>query len=925
MNRLAALAFAATLSLGFASVLHAESRKDSQHGPAAPGLSLIEEKSSPSGTYRDSAGNMHPWQIGDGHVLVWDGEAYLPAGGVFEPHYWAEGQTDENWKADTDALAALKSSHVQDIYLHAPQGLTHVPGPAVQRLIDYLDKNGFRYGLEIGDSPSDPLTGYVINPSVYRATPSEDASAIKFGDMPGLKSALYTVASTDDDPDVIDVEDAVTDETSALIPSSGAASYGSVVLLYPERTFAPSTPEAHLPDLWQGYDDYRDGLLAYFSHIRLGPGFRFFIDPFTDRIGMNGDVPNLVPTSDGFRIEFQGWLERRYKTVDDLNRAWGIKQRDIPDFATAGRCIALWYGLRGIPWVYDPVKRAGYGVINQPVIESSYWKDIESFKVSSVRDYMNGIANVLKAAVADVPVVFKAGSLSQLFVNDQPKDGFDGLGMVAFGHGEDLQTHSGALVLAMAEQSAHNEWIIASDTAPVSAKTLSASTLPTPEDYASQAALSKDWDDLRDTGARGFYAYALQQLPEEKYHSVNLVSQPEQLGWISGYAANFDKFADVLTHSIPVLWYPAWAIRENPGVRRLSDGAWWLPSFRTGQVVDLGPQLRAYSLDDPDGAIPTIVLWSPHYAMKQISFNFGKSAHPIIEDAAGLSVRIKTKQGESQVPVGDEPILIKNIAKLPLPEEVVNEAEFEVGRLIATADSKRIPIDQYKTEYSYARDSPVVNDDDEQLKFGRYERLIASLTEMMRPYAWIEGENVARNGFDTIVPDADASGGAYLSLDNARQPPILDSGAGRGYAATYNFTVNSAGRYDIWLAGSRLNDETASPFSYVVDTDQAQDVRDLPYEGEPYGNGDFYWTQIGEVTLDTTGKHSLTIVVNTPCSDGRYRLAIDALCVSSVVFHPDGPNPPSIDATPLEVKPPKPPSDSDVNIDDLPTNEAQRR
>ena len=99
------------------------------------------------------------------HVLDWDGAPYLPVGGAFTPHFWAEGQTDAAWDADTQALQTLKQHGVTDLSLTAgPGGLTHVPTAAVQRLLDYLDANGFQYGLEIADFPQDPLVGYVVKP-----------------------------------------------------------------------------------------------------------------------------------------------------------------------------------------------------------------------------------------------------------------------------------------------------------------------------------------------------------------------------------------------------------------------------------------------------------------------------------------------------------------------------------------------------------------------------------------------------------------------------------------------------------------------------------------------------------------------------------------------------------------------------------------
>jgi len=869
---------------------------------ALPGTApMLPVKPVASGAYKDSAGAVHHWNIESGHLLSWDGQPYLPVGGVFEPHYWTEGQNDANWSADVAALSTLKQHHVQDVILYNSHGFMHAPAAAVQRVIDYLEQNGFRYGIEVGETPKDPLTGYVIKPNVYRAVPSGDSSAIKFDQINGISSALFVIASKTDD-DAVTVGEAVVDETSALVPVPATGSMDSVVLLYPQQVFAPASTEGHLPDLWQGYDDYRDKLLAFFSHIHLCKGFRFFIDPFNDRLGMGGDIPNLVPSSEGFHLAFEAWLQKKYKTADDLNRAWGIKQRDLPDFATAARCLPLWGGLRGVASVYDPVKSVSYGVLNKPTIQSRYWQDVDDFKTTSVRGYMNGIADVLKSAVADVPVVFKAASPDKIFVNDRTVGGFDGLGIEAFGHGVQLETKCAAPVFAMAEESSTNGWLIASDTA---ASLSTSDSSKAAVGYGSKAEMVDDWNDLAESGARGVFTYALQRLPVDNYKSMNVAAVPDQLGWMTSFAVDFARSSGEASSAIPVLWYPRWAVRENPGIRRLSDGVWWLPSFRGGQVVPLGSKLRAYALDDPNGAIPTYVLWSPHSQLTQVNFTFGKNTHPIIQDPLGNPIKVKIKGGVYTVPVSDQPILVARAPKLPLPLELVTDAEKQADDLVAMADKRKIPIQQYKDEFYYAKNSPGLADEDIQLKFTRYLRLIDALTDFLRPFAWIEGENPARNSFDSLVPNADASNGAYLSLDNPKDPPALDSG-GRGYSATYNFTVNAPGRYAIWLAGSRLDNGTASTFTYAVDDGPAELVQDAPAEGTPYGG--FAWSDIGEVTLDHPGKHSITVVVNgRRRSDSHYTLAIDTICVTSVMFTPDGTTPPAIDAPPLVA--PKTPSD----------------
>lgn len=150
-----------------------------------------------------------------------------------------------------------------------------------------------------------------------------------------------------------------------------------ILLLYPQRLYFAGTPESHLPDLWQGYDEYRDRLLTFFSRLKLGPGFRFFLDPMTDKIGFQGEVENVIPTTDGYRLDFEAWLEKKYNhNVDDLNRGWGIKEHDLPDFATAGRCLPLWSGSKGVPAVFDPINKTPYLVLNQPRIGGHVWDDL---------------------------------------------------------------------------------------------------------------------------------------------------------------------------------------------------------------------------------------------------------------------------------------------------------------------------------------------------------------------------------------------------------------------------------------------------------------------------------------------------------------------------------------------------------------------
>src|SRR5580658_8001821 len=113
--RLAVVVAGALLLTSPASARHA-SGPAGQPGQTdtAPSPPLVtSEKPTASGAYKDSGGAVHQWDVDSGHMLTWDGRPYLPVGGVFEPHYWVDGQTPASWDADVAALGALKQNHVQ--------------------------------------------------------------------------------------------------------------------------------------------------------------------------------------------------------------------------------------------------------------------------------------------------------------------------------------------------------------------------------------------------------------------------------------------------------------------------------------------------------------------------------------------------------------------------------------------------------------------------------------------------------------------------------------------------------------------------------------------------------------------------------------------------------------------------------------------
>ena len=832
--------------------------------PVAPPPILLKPES--SGTYQDARGGSHAWNIGQGHGLNWEGAPYLPVGAVFVPLSWTGTGAGggDGWAKDKVALDALGKGGVHDLVLSAgAKGLTHVMPAAAQRVLDYLDANGFHYGLRIADFPKDPLIGYVVKPAVYR-NPSPSASGpTRFRHIPGLADAFYALVA----PKEGDIEESgaaqVTDGETAQVTLKNPVAE-DILLLYPQRLYLPGTPESRLPDLWQGYDEYRDRLLSFFGRVHLGPGFRFFLDPISDGIGFGGEVESVVPTTDGYRLDFEAWLNKKYNhNMDDLYRGWGIKNNDLPDFATAARCLPLWSGGQGAPYVYDPVKKVPYQVLNHP-LNSHAWDDIRQFRLESVRGYMNALAGALKKGVADVPIVYGWGGRSALFTNTQSRGGFDGLSIT--------DTAAGAYAFAQAEETPRTTWLIAAQ--PSGALAATANT---------------DWDSLKAAGVRGFFAP---------------VATPEDTSRLGAYGVSLSFQAPELAGAPRVLPYPAGVPGLQISLRRLPDGVWWLPSYRAGALfgggdsLSLGPLLRAYRLTDPDGRLPRFVVWSPHGALTHASFPFVKDSPAVITDAAGFPVKVEKKKGAWTVSVGADPIVISHVGAVPLPEDAAEAADKEAARLIKLAKDQGLPVEIYTERLFQIRNTIPASARDSDLRYNAIARLIGDMTRALQPFVWLEAESASSHTFDSVVSDSEASGGSYLSLDTDRLPPSSTGDVGSGYRAEYKFSVNATGTYTLWMAGSPTRD--AAPFTYTLDGGGANPVEDAPNEGGLYG-GKFLWSRLGDAPL-AHGRHTLTITVTGPRErDSRYALAIDAFCLSRVPFHPNGTQLPAIEVLPPPV------------------------
>ncbi len=845
------------------------------------------------GAFTDAAGTRHPWRINEAHTLLWDGEAYLPVGGRFQARSWATGAGEADWQADLAALKTLKEKGVSDLLLQPaataqsrPTGITNVAPAALQRLMDYLDAEGFTYGVSLNDGPRDPLIGYVVRPGAYRRgdVQAPQGTTLRFP-LQNLGSSLFFAATQKDGEVIASGEaDMVAEGARVKVPPIGGDSLA--VFLIPEKIFLPAgSSSIGLPNLWDGFDSYRDALLIHLNGVKWGKGLRFFVDPLGPDLWPRGDAERLLPTSVAFRTEWSAWLGRRYKTVEQLERAWGLSELGLADVDEAASLVPLWSGGKGLPAFYHRRTRAR---LRAETGRSAFWSDLTAFRTQSIQGYMNAVADVLKREIADVPVVFRARGDSRLFDNLPARGGFDGVGMDAYGRGRDLVTHAGGYVYAQAAQAPKTVWL------PVTA------TAPTDAAYASRAALFADLDWLREIGAKGFFVDSLTAAPGENAADVrprfNLLDTPDQLGWLKDYKGMLLAAADASEFRPKTLFYPRSGAGgpQVAGLQPLAGGGWWLPSDQPATPYAFGPTGRAYSLETSQGTV--YYLWNP--VPRTIRLRLPAPAKGTLPGPP-----VQTSDGQASVHknvltlhIGPEPITLRNLAYLPIPMETFPELVKEAETLIALA---RAQGDFRGTSYAatlatiksrYKEDNPFPS-------LEAINTLLASAHHYIRTYAWMEAEKATIHGFDEELERMGASGSSVLLVAAPR--PAGSTPA----TATFAFDVSLPGTYHLWTAAV-LPDPSA--LSFRVDNQSFLPGATGTMRGASYADG-LVWYDWGAAPL-TAGRHVLEL------NAGAGPAVLDIVLVTRDPFTPDGPNPPPLVMPPASARPSAPASPFPVAV-----------
>ena len=841
-------------------------------------------------------GAKHGWEISGAHTLQWEGKPYLPVGGTFAPQSFLNS-TDAAWQEDIKALGIIKAKGLHDVLIWPGKSLPEIPVATLQRLIDYLEANDFTYGLAFGPGLTTPLKGTVVKPGSYRFADTKESLTASWY-LPDADNGLYVLADISDrenkisNPKVVPVKDEHIFVPIELPPNAMRV----VALLYPHKSLAP-TGNATLPDLWTGFDNYRDRVLTTLEQVQFGKGFRFFLDPLARRLGLSGETDYLIPESSQFLLEWEGYLSQKYPTLEDAKILWTATDGDFKSYRELARLIPLWANDRGVPYLYDPITTRTYRIIH--VEQSAWWRDFLEFRNESIRYYMNSLATMLKKQIADVPVVYTWTQTHPIFFNSSPEDGFDGLSIPVRQRGSALVSRVLGPAFSETEQAARTLWYLASEIigdttiAPKRASnpqlTNVSQALPSPlpqaptGGYTARADLFSDLDRLRRIGIKGYFAGGFQLNPDDAaYGTTNWLNTPESLDWLKEYATRIGAEANAAGYTPRILFYP----QQTPGPAKVGMtpgklGVLWLNSYYTGETLDWWPTFSGYTLQRGSEATKETVLISlqgkrlVHLQVPNAKLvkAFAADGSPVPLKVVGLSTVIVT--------LDESPTIFQTGGKHIVPVEAGEEMAQQLEALYAIAVQQKVPIaDVARTPLERTQFAVKQKDYETAYNIGR-----SALEELLLytgPDVWIEGERPFQNvhAFSEIASNVEASNGGFLRLSTSNPPSRF------GYGVRYQFDAPATGKFNIWLAGTIPGPNT-SPIHWRINSEPEQSPSDSTNFGPLYMGDRFGWTLLGSTEM-RKGLNNLSIYVTDRAASGDYVFSIDSLLITQRAFTPNG-------------------------------------
>lgn len=554
------------------------------------------------GTFVDERQVPHFWYVNQGNALIWDGRPYLPVGGMFESRYLVSGGNPQQWAKDLHSITLLAAKGVLDTYVNPPARFGHVPTWMWQHLIDRFEDLGIRYGLELTafgyGSPETHLDAYVVrmfeeiggrsldsgsgdavhlgNFMIDNITASgvhRPAKPIEFGaahtKIHRVNHVLYALVDRTD-PALVDVGQALfrfADNkldvaVDLTLPREG---HTYTAYLVPNVTF-----NGPFGNYWQHGARFADAIGRHLSQLRLGPGFRFIVDPIDNEPGIYGDHAGFFFHFPEFQAEYAEWLRAKYRNIAALHEAWAVSPATpLAGFTSAANLTPLQAGPLNSPWqnrafAWCPTSKTSHEL---DYATTQLWYDYLDFRHHSFMEHRNRLADAIKR-VADVPIVFKRAYMDSRYAgNTRLHGGFDGVGIEDYGSGDRL-TYIALEGHGRCADSMRTLWCLTTETHHEGGMHFDY------VGYRSEADMVDTFSRQVAGGSKGIYHFLLSTSAGWENHA--LVNDPKQLDWMRTFAQHLAARADQIADYAPNV-HCSWP----------AGGMWWrIPNDRTAFLRD---------------------------------------------------------------------------------------------------------------------------------------------------------------------------------------------------------------------------------------------------------------------------------------------------------------------------------------------------
>ncbi|MDR1280856.1 MAG: hypothetical protein LBK99_08540 [Opitutaceae bacterium] len=587
------------------------------------------------GVYRDKNLRVHPWSVTGGGMMTWDGEAFVPLGGMVNTRLsWNVNKGDSGdspvIRRGVELLRAqlreIRRHGLRDVYFNgfylkaSPTGLAAA--------INVAEEEGMRYGLHVSSVPARRSMGFhVAAPVPVPAGASEVTLRYKTG-LDGVEEThrfVWAIFSRQgvllekgggvmrqDSVSVDAKKKAVVELVSRV--ETGAASEVRTLVFRPEvRVGRPD-----VVGYYAGLEDYIARLREIYGGLSCGPGMRLWIDPFQNELH---GAANNVCSDPRFRSDYAHWLLDRHGPVEKVAEAWKLKEGRLSGLRQAVRLVPL-HQPGALFYAMDPETREVFAFEDKG---SALLRDLKLFRGVVAERTISRVSDVLKE-FANVPVILKHNTwFNDWFINPALAGGQDGMGFEPYCYGDSLAYHNSLVPMAQALASARRQWTLVTETSPAA--------FDGQKDYAGymdRLQMLHDFDQMLKFGAKGIYTFGFVFDPPRNFQITELLRDPRQMEWLATYHKTLNAAAPRLAAYLPELhgWFPAY-LRERDilgqrpptgamhgnytqrvaQIRMAPDARWIVPAMRLDagwESVLAAPDLmtdgeRALLATAPDG------------------------------------------------------------------------------------------------------------------------------------------------------------------------------------------------------------------------------------------------------------------------------------------------------------------------------------